>query len=182
MNFENKALLSLGAAPVGFRYEPNTAAGKLERHMKERGVHSVGKYVDNGRLRCIDLTPEARAWRTLWIKDLSVIQRDEVHVWERKNFTNRLAFSWEAQEFLQIEKKEYVIKKNHMPALIEFNNRNRPLMDRSFQGYKIPAYFLDDMEFDGLEYNQSWDKCVFIATLPYLPDKTRQTVSGAITE
>ena len=179
MRFDFKAIM---AAPSEFRYEPDTYAGRLERVMKQNNVHFLGTFVDNGRLRSIDLTPEVRAWRTLWTKDLSMDQLEKVHAWELKKFTDRLAFSWEAQDFLGMERKEYLIKKNHLPILIEFNNGHRPVMDRVFKGLSIPPYFIDDLEFDGMEYQQSWDKCVWYAELPSLPDKAKRTVTGAIAE
>lgn len=166
-------------ASTGFRYDPDTYGRRLEQYLQSKNIFSIGKFIDNGRLRTIDLTQESRAWRTLWIKDLTMGQIEEVHEWERKTFPDRLSYSWEAQDFLRIERREYVIKKNHLPILIEFNNKNRPLM-AEFQGLKIPAYFPDDLEFDGMEYQQAWDKSVYFKDLPNLPDRTRQTVSGAV--
>ena len=158
-----------------YRYPEDTPAGKLERHMKISILVSIvslqtrEKYkMENGDIRSasMEISPRDRAERTQWIKELKIVEMEKIHDYEQKKMT-RFLFIAEAEKILKLKIARVKFNPPVIDNLESFNNIHRPQCG-TFQEFVIPPYFVDDLDFDGMNYHHAWDKCIWYAD--YLPD------------
>lgn len=133
--------------------------------MKSKGLMELGDQKCREKLKRKDgeLRPWGlgmdkleRALRTLTIKKLSEQGLVKIHEYEQKKMLRFLSFD----EIKKISgcpiKSSGPIDERQLSEIDEFNVQNRP-KPRKVQGVSVPAYFLLDEEFDGMNYHHQWD-------------------------
>lgn len=154
-------------------YQATTASGRLERYLINKGVTVIGdmnymieKY---GWLKRIDADPlwravtryakHERAVRTILIKQLTKEAIDRIHKKELKNgslycmMSQRRAFidaSMERVEHIELEGDDFGVVE-------EFDDKWRPILEESYDGFHVPPYFIYNCNFDGILYQHTWD-------------------------
>ena len=172
----------------GFRYAGNSAAAKLERTMFEKNVTHIGssnaweKRVNkNGEERYggLDLTPEARAYRTVDIKKLSAAELARLHEFEIKHCARFVIGPSEMRSVLKNQSipDQFPLTAEQMEYVKRLNDDHRPIADRHFMGLPVPPYFAHDYDFDGMVYHHAWDRTVWRIPLEMPKGRGRGKVS-----
>lgn len=168
-------------------YAPETTAGKLERLLQAEGTPWIGdmeyrskKYTrKDGEIRPggVDMDPGERAYRTYCVKQLTKFGLDKVHAFEQANLDRFLL-----REEMEKIAKEKIGATQFTPEqreyAIEFNNGHRPLNDKKYKGFLVPAYFIYDVEFDGMCWHHAADLCVWYAPWDFPLSVGKARLSG----
>ena len=168
-------------------YRPETLAGKLERELFDKGF-SGGfgdrkfreKYIlpnEDMRSAGLDLPENERAWRTWIVRQISKDDLLKIHFFEQTKLIRFLAVC-EIEKMLKIKDKK--LDDLQIKYLLQFSKNHKPKLNRSFLGYKIPPYFLYDLEFDGMDYQQEWDKNLWLADGYGLPVSKSKNVKESL--
>ncbi len=170
------------------RYVKGDAGFDLETRMLEKQIFSVGsldswksRVNERGeeRLGSLDMSRDARAYRTLDIRKLNLEELKKIHAHELKRMVRFIIGPTEIRIILKNKSIEdqVFLQPNQMESVQTFNDNYRPLMDRQFLGLTIPPYFYYDYDFDGMAYHHAWDLSVWnqAYTLPLATGKKGRT-------
>lgn len=179
-------IINLEQPPQTTWYAADTPAGKLERLLQAEGTPYIGdinhraKHYTrpDGEIRPggLDMEPGERAYRTYCIKQLTKFGLDKVHAYEQtymNRFLLREEMAFRAKEPINAtqftpEQREYAI---------DWCNSHRPIVDKRYKGLIVPPYIIYDAEFDGMDYQHSWDLCTWYAPWE-LPLGGSSSISG----
>lgn len=159
----------------GHFYKAETSSGKLERYLINKGIpwigdidlrtktHKIKEGHEKGEVRPggLDLNPRERAERTLFIKKLSREGLAKAQDYEARFLTRFLTFDEISRIIKEPASNPESIPQKQYESLIEFNNQHRPPNTKTFETFPVPAYFLYDVEFDGMIYHHAWDRLVY---------------------
>ena len=143
----------------------------LEARMFEKGLYSVGspdswkkRVNEKGeeRLGSLDMSWEARAYRTLDVRKLSAAELKVLHSHELRRMIRFVIGPTEMKIVLKNQDipDQFYLQPHQVKYVIEFNDKHRPPMTRKFLDLYIPPYFFYDHDFDGMRYHHAWDLCV----------------------
>lgn len=160
-------------------YRPGTMEGRLEQHLIKKNISHIGdqnmmwdKYKCEALLEKNDMasfrwdmTPTERCQRTAHIKHLNHFQMRELH--DKEVEQAGFIYPWHIFAALKLKKDELKIEGEEWAIIAEFNNAHRPPHDQTFEGFRVPPFFIYDCTFDPIEYHHAWDKNVWNNALDY---------------
>lgn len=162
----------LNQTPTHHYTDRESLPAKLEAKMFEKQLYSVGS-VDSWknrvnekgeeRLGSLDMSQEARAYRTMDVRKLALDELKRIQSHELRRMTRFVIGPTEMRIILKNEniRDQVFIQPHQIEHIIKFNDQHRPALNRKFLDLFIPPYFVYDYDFDGMRYHHAWDLCVW---------------------
>lgn len=153
---------------TGCFYEPDTAAGRLERHLKANGIESIGdpnyltnKYPDRIESVVAPVTFLNDDDRRLRAMHMTKLTYEKIETWHEKERKDGGFAMLPGYGFFMGEVTPMKFTAGDRERFDKIIQGCAPRYDKQFQGFPIPPSFSYDYEFDVIEYQHDWDKAIW---------------------